>query len=433
MSGGSLKIIEAPPGMTGAAMDQPLPKRHSNYVAIAVGVGGGLLILFVVITQWVPRGLRVSRADIRIATVQSGAFRNDVIVRATVNPLHTTILDALDSGRVEEVLALDGAQVKQGELLYRLSNPTLGLDLVARQADRAQQISNLSVLRVSLETSQTEHQRRMLELNYALAQVQRQNSRFVSLAHSGVIPVSTLEDSNDRLAQQRQAIEDEQSRARIEMNIKRDGVRRMEQAIGQLAAGLKVVTESIAALAVRAPVAGRLTDFHLQVGEIVKSEQHIGRIDDPGRFKLVARIDEYFLTRVAVDQKGLTSFDNHDYPVQVSRVFPQIDDGHFSVELLFTDSVPNRLSPGQSADTRITLGGTTRGLILPDDAYLNDTGGSWVFVLSADRKAAERRAIQLGRRNNSQVEVASGLVPGERVIVSAYAPFGSAQRLQLTQ
>jgi len=432
MSRGSLKIIEAPPGITGAAMDQPLPKRRIHYVAIAAG-GLLLLIVFVVIAQWVPRGLRVSRAEVRIATVQSGDFRNDVVVRATVYPLRTTILDALDSGRVEEVLAIDGAQVKQGELLYRLSNPTLGLDLVARQADRAQQISNLSVLKVSLETSQTGHQRRMLDLSYALARIQRRNGRFVSLAQSGVIPAATLEDSNDELAQQRQAMTIERNRAQIELQLERDGIQKMEQAIRQLDAGLKVVTQSIEALAVRAPVAGRLTDFHLQVGEIVKSEQHIGRIDVPGEFKLVAQIDEYFLTRVAVGRTGVMSFNDHDYPVQVSRVFPQIDDGHFSVELLFVAEVPAGLSPGQSADTRITLGRTNRALILPDDAYLNDTGGSWVFVLSTDSKTAERRAIQLGRRNNSQVEVTSGLAPGERVIVSAYAPFGSAQRLQLTQ
>jgi HlyD family secretion protein len=432
MPRGTLKVIESPPRVTGAAMDQPLPKRRRNHVMIAVCVVV-LLAAITAVVQLVPRGLRVSKADVRIATVESGVFRNDVVVRSTVDPLHTTILDALDSGRVEEVLAIDGAMVEQDELLYRLSNPTLGLDLVARQADRAQQISNLSNLRVALEASQTEHQRRMLDLNFALAQVQRQNVRFVSLAHSGVIPVSTLEDSNDKLAQQRQAIEDEQVRTRIEMNIKRDGIRKMEQAIRQLDAGLKVVTESIEALAVRAPMPGRLTDFHLQVGEIVKSEQHIGRIDDPGQFKLVAQIDEYFLTRVAVGQKGAVSFGNRDYAVRVSRVFPQIDDGRFSIELLFAEGAPAGLSPGQSAETRISLGGTSRGLILPDDAYLNDTGGSWIFVLSPDGRKAERRSIQLGRRNNSQVEVSSGLESGERVIVSAYAPFGSAQRLQLTQ
>jgi HlyD family secretion protein len=411
-------------------MDRPLPRRRINYIPVVGGVVL-LLIVFVVITQWLPHGLRVSRAEVRMATVQLGNFRNDIVVRATVNPLHTTILDALDSGRVEEVLALDGARVEKGELLYRLSNPTLGLDLVARQADRAQQISNLLVLRVSLETSRTEHQHRMLDLRYALAQIQRQNMRFVSLAQGGVIPVSTLEDSNDKLAQQRQSIADEESRTRIEMSIKRDGIQKMEQAIRQLEAGLKVVTESIEALAVRAPAAGRLTDFHLQVGEIVKSEQHIGRIDDPGRFKLVAQVDEYFLTHVAVDQQGTAKFNNRDYPVRVSRLFPQIDDGRFSIELLFADEAPPGLSPGQSAEMRITLGGSSRGLILPDDAYLNDTGGSWVFVVSPDG-AAQRRVIHVGRRNNSQVEVSSGLRAGERVIVSAYAPFGNAQRLQLT-
>jgi HlyD family secretion protein len=431
MPRGAFKVIETPARITGAEMDQPLPRRRRNYVLIA---GGTLALLAIVVAtvHLIPRGLHVSKADIRIATVESGSFRNDVVVRATVTPLHTTILDALDSGRVEEVLALDGAHVEKGELLYRLSNPTLGLDLVARQADRAQQISNLSNLRVSLEASETEHQRRMLDLSFALAQIQRQNKRFVSLAQSGVIAVSTLEDSNDELAQQRQAIEAEQRRTRIEMSIKRDGIQKMEQAVRQLDAGLKVVTESIDALAVRAPVAGRLTDFHLQVGEIVKSEQHIGRIDDPGRFKLVAQIDEYFLTRVAVGQHGAVQFDNRDWSVQVSRIFPQIEAGRFAIELLFGAAAPAGLSPGQSAQMRITLGDTSRGLILPDDAYLNDTGGSWVFVLSPDGTTAQRRVIQVGRRNNSQVEVSSGLHSGERVIVSAYAPFGNAQRLQLT-
>jgi HlyD family secretion protein len=437
MQRGVLKIIEAPARVSGAAMDQPLPKRRPRYLAMSAGA---LVLLgaLAAITLLVPRGLQVAKADIRIATVQSGIFRNDIAVRATVTPLHTTILDALDSGRVEEVLAIDGALVKKGELLYRLSNPQLRLDLVAREADRAQQISNLSNLRVSLETSQTDHQRRMLDLNFALAQIQRQHARFVSLAQSGVIAVSTLEDSRDRLEQQQQARKDELRRARIEMDIKHDGIEKMRRAIEQLDAGLEVVTESIDALAVRAPIAGRLTDFHLQLGEIVKSDQHIGRIDDPGQFKLVAQIDEYFLARVSIGQKGTVNANGHDpgrtYGVEVSRIFPQIEDGRFSVELLFVhDPPPTEMGPGQSLETHITLGETSPGLILPDDAFLNDTGGSWVFVLSAGGETAERRAIRVGRRNNSQLEVSSGLKSGERVIVSAYAPFGNAQRLQITQ
>jgi len=418
--------------VTGAAMDRPIPKRRPNYVIatiVALLLPGGIAA----ISQLIPHGLRVAEGDIRIATLQQGLFRNDVVVRSAAAPLHTIMLDALESGRVEEVLVNDGALVAKDALLFRLSNPQLRLNLVAREADRAQQISNLSTLQVSIETSQTEHQRRMLDLNFALTQAEKQFTRNSTLAKTGVIPVVILEESQDRLAQQRQVLEDEKTRSVIEMRIKRDGVRQMEQAIAELDAGLKVVNDAIEGLAVRAPIAGRLTDFRLQLGEIVKSEQRIGRIDDPSQFKLTAQIDEYYLGSVLTEKKGSVNVAGRDYPVEISRVFPQITDGRFSIELLFTGETPREMNPGQSAETRITLGGTSPGLILPNDAFLNDTGGAWAFVLAPDGRSAERREIRVGRRNGSQVEVASGLAPGERVIVSTYARFGKAERLQIAK
>jgi len=434
----ALKIVEARgpvtagARVTGAAMDRPLPKRRPNYVIVAIGA---LLLLggIAAIPQLVPHGLRVAEGDIRIATAQQGMFHNDVVVRSTAEPSHTIMLDALEFGRVEEVLVNDGALVAKDALLFRLSNPQLRLNLVAREADRAQQISNLSTLRVSIETSQTEHQRRMLDLNFVLTQSEKQYTRNASLAKTGVIAAVALEESQDRLAQQRQALEDEKTRAVIEMRIKRDGVRQMEQAIEQLDAGLKVVNDAIEGLAVRAPIAGRLTDFRLQLGEIVKSEQRIGRIDDPSQFKLTAQIDEYFLGSVLTGKKGSVNVNGRDYAVEVSRVFPQITDGRFLIELLFTGETPPEMNPGQSAETRITLGGTSLGLILPNDAFLSDTGGAWAFVLAPDGRSAERRKIRVGRRNNSQMEVTAGLTPGERVIVSTYAGFGKAERLQIAK
>jgi HlyD family secretion protein len=430
-------ILESEPAttgarVTGAAMDRPLPKRHPNYVIVAI-VALVLLGGIAVISLLIPHGLQVAEGDIRIATVQQGLFRNDVVVRSTAAPLHTIMLDALESGRVEEVLVNDGALVAKDALLFRLSNPQLRLNLVAREADRAQQISNLSTLRVSIETSQTEHQRRMLDLNFALTQAEKQFTRNASLAKTGVIPVVALDESHDRLLQEHQALDDEKTRSVIEMRIKRDGVRQMEQAVEQLDAGLKVVNDAIEGLAVRAPIAGRLTDFRLQLGEIVKSEQRIGRIDDPTQFKLTAQLDEYYLGRVMTGKKGSVNVNGRDYPVEVSRVFPQITDGRFLIELLFTGETPPEMNPGQSAETRITLGGTSPGLILPNDAFINDTAGAWAFLLARDGRSAERREIRVGRRNNSQVEVASGLAPGERVIVSTYARFGKAERLQIAK
>jgi HlyD family secretion protein len=413
---------------SGAGMDSPLPGRRPPYVAWALG-GTAIAVLLAAVAWLIPDGLEVDREELRVATVDRGLFRNDVLVRATAEPLHTVMLDALESGRVEEVLVNDGAHVVQGDLLFRLSNPQLRLELVAREADRAQQISNLSLLRVDLESSQTAHRRRLHDIEFELAQTRKLLVRYQVLAREGVIAARLLEETEDQLARHERTLVDEQSRAIVEMRIKRDGIRQMQQAIERLDAGLKVVNDSIEGLAVRAPIAGRLTDFHLQIGEIIKPEQRIGRIDDPAHFKLVAMVDEYFRGRVAVGKAGVARAHGRDYSIEISRVFPQITEGRFSIELRFTTETPPGLSPGQSAETRLTLGEPSTALLIPNDAWLGDSGGAWIFVLSDDGKSAGKRPIRIGRRNNTQVEIAAGLAPGERVVVSSYSRFGAAETL----
>src|ERR1700761_8969336 len=241
----ALKIVEAMDlshgdiRVTGAAMDRPLPKRRPNRVFWAIGA---LLLLggMAALARLIPQGLRVAEDDIRTAVVTKGLFRNDVVVRSTAEPLHTNMLDVLETGRVEEVLATDGARVEKGALLFRMSNPQLRLNLVARQADRAQQISNLSVLQVSIEASRTEHQRRLLEIKFALAQAERQYSRSESLVKSGTVSVAEFENARDRVEQQRQALEDENARNAVELRTKTQAVRQLTQAIEQLDTGLNV-------------------------------------------------------------------------------------------------------------------------------------------------------------------------------------------------
>jgi HlyD family secretion protein len=355
------------------------------------------------------------------------------VVRASAEPLHSVILDSVESGRVEEVSASDGALVAKGQLLFRLSNPQRNLELLARQAEHAQQISNLSNLRVAQEASQTDHRRRLSDLEFALAQTDKQHARNLKLAAQGFISGVALEESQDRADQQRRALRLEREASDTEIKVKRDALAQLEHAIAELNSGLALVNATVDALAVRAPVDGRLTGFRLQVGETVKTDQHIGRIDDPRRFKLAAQVDEFYLNRVGPGRHGLVHLGEADYPVAVSAVYPQIKDGRFSVEMVFSDAQPAPLSPGQSLDAQLTLGEPAGALLLPNGAYAGDSGGAWVFVLARDGVNAARRPVRLGRRSNSQIEVVSGLAPGEQVIVSGYAAFGKAERIQLTQ
>jgi HlyD family secretion protein len=418
---------------TGAAMDTVLPKRRGALLArIAAGV---VLAAGAAYAAWhfMPRGLQVAAQDVRIASVEQGVFLDDIVVRASAEPLNAVILDSVESGRVEEVFAKDGAMVKKGQLLFRLSNPQRNLELLARQAEHAQQISNLSNLRVAQEAARTDHQRRLSDLEFALAQAEKQHARNTKLAAQGFISGVSVEESADKLAQQRRAFRQESEASDTESRVRRGALAQMDTAIKGLQSGLLLVTATVDALAVRAPVDGMLTGFRLQVGETVKTNQNIGRIDDPNRFKLSALVDEFYLNRVAVGRRASVRQGETSYAAKVSTIYPQIKDGRFTLEIEFTSGQPPVLSPGQSLDAQVTLGEPGKATLLPNGAFLNETGGAWLFVVAPDGETVTRRAVRSGRRSNTQVEVLAGLVPGEKVIVSSYAAFGKFERLQLTK
>jgi len=414
-------------------MDVRIPVRRGRR-AVRAGalLAAGALAAFAA-WQALPHGLQVAARDVRIARVAPGVFRDEIVVRASAEPLRAIVLDSVESGRVEEVVAHDGQRVAKGDLLFRLSNPQRNLELLARQTEYAQQISNLATLRVAQEASRTDHQRRLADLEFALEQARKQHARNASLAARGFLSTAALEDAADKLAQQRRLLDDERASSAAEEQVRGRVLLQIEGVIAGLQAGLKLVNATVDALAVRAPAAGVLTDFRLLVGETVRPDQRIGRIDDPQRFKLVAQVDEFYLSRVTTGRPGLAVQDGARYPLRVATIYPQVKDGRFTVEMVFTHTQPPVISPGQGLDARLTLGEPARALLLPQGVYASDSGGAWVFVVAPDGRRAGRRAVRLGRRNDTQVEVLSGLAAGEDVIVSGYTPFGKAERLELTK
>ncbi len=430
------KNIAPPPShlpSSGAAMDVVVPRKRGKAIVIGLAATLAVAAAGYALWSWMPRGLQIDGADLRIGLAARGIFVDEIVVRANAEPLNSVILDSVESGRVEEVFAIDGTLVKKGQLLFRISNPQRNLELLARQSEHAVSIFNLSNLRVAQEASASDHQRRREDLQFALEQVRKQHERNVRLAAQGYISAVALEESADKLQQQRRLLAQEERASGTEEGVRRDAAAQLETAIGGLNSGLKLVSATVDALAVRAPVDGRLTNFRLQVGESISTGKNIGRIDDPARFKLAASVDEYYLNRMAVGRHGGVKQDEHNYAVDIRAIYPQIKEGRFMVELVFTGGQPPVLNPGQSLDARITLGEPAKALLLPNGAFINDSGGAWVYVLDAGGRTAQRRAVRVGRRNNSQLEVLEGLAAGDKVILSSYAAYGNSPRLQITQ
>lgn len=426
-----LQTLHAP--ATGAAMDTIVPRKRGK--AILLACGGALLVAGAAFAAWqqIPRGLRVERADLEIAAVTRGVFRDELVVRASAAPLDSVILDSVESGRIEEVFVRDGELVKKGQLLFRIANPQRNLELLARQAEQAQQLYNLSNLRLAQESDRSTRQRRLDELAFQLGQAQKHHARNERLAQQGYISAVALEESRDALDKEARAIALEKRSAAADAGVRAPALAQLERAIAGLDTGLHLVQSTVDALVVRAPVAGRLTDFRMQVGESIATGKNVGRIDDPSRFKLSARIDEFYLNRVASGRTGSVEHDGRRYAVSITSVYPQIKDGRFLAELLFTGAQPAGLRPGQSLDTQVTLGEPARALLLPAGAFMSDSGGAWVFVLTPDGRQAMRREIRTGRRSLNQVEVLAGLQAGERVVVSSYTAFGNSTALSISQ
>lgn len=415
---------------TGADMDQPLPPRPWRRLRLVLIVVAIFAALACAVWLLAPRGLRVASAQLRIASVKHGIFHDDVSLRTSASPLQSVMLDAVESGRVEEVRAQDGALVVEGDALFRLSNPQRRLEMLQRESEYAQQISNLANLRVNMEAGRTTRQRRQADMEFALVQSEKQHARTWALSAQGFVSAAALDESADRLEQQRRLLASERGNNALEAATQAEALRQMEAAIARLDAGLKLVHAAVDALVVRAPAAGRLTDFHLKVGETVSPGQHIGRIDDRTFFKLDAQVDEFYLARLAPGLSGSALVGGKSYGITVSRIYPQVKDGRFTLELSFAGNPNPALRPGQAVEATVTLGGAKRALLLPNDAFATDGAGAWAYVLDADSGGATRKALRLGRRNNEQVEVAAGLAAGERVIVSTYGGFGAAPHLQ---
>jgi HlyD family secretion protein len=209
-------------------------------------------------------------------------------------------------------------------------------------------------------------------------------------------------------------------------------LRQLREANEQLQASLAFARNNLDDLNVRAPVAGKLSGFDIEVGESIVPGGRLGQIDDPDAYKLNVRIDEYYLGRVDLEQVAIAEHNNRELELRVAKIYPQVNEGQFEVDMLFANE-PVGLRRGQTLQLKLTLGDNSGATLIPNGSFYQETGGNWVFVVSPDGSEAVRRSVRLGRRNTEFIEVLDGLEPGEKVITSPYTSYAGMDRLQLSE
>ncbi len=415
------------PVASGAAMDRRVGRTRAARLrrfllpmSIVVGVVAAAAAF-----ELVPRSgtLAVSAEEITSAMVRSAPFQDYLPVRAAVAPLRTVYVGAIEGGQVDRVIALDGASVRAGDVLATLSNPQLQLDVTSREASIAGQLGGISAERLSLQQDQTAQDNAIAETKYNLLKAQRELDIRESLHAQGFesdAGVKSFQDEARYYSTRLATLQAARARGKI---IATRQQAEIDETADSLRRSLAVANGSLGALVLRAPLAGRLTNFLLQPGQTLKQGDQIGQIDSEDAFRLDADIDEFYLARVQEGQRATAEFDGISTRLHVSRVKPQVSNGQFRAELVFDGDASAGLRRGESVDIRLILSRTSQALTLPNGPWLESSGGSFAYVLDGDGRRAERRAITTGRRNPEQVEVTSGLKPGERVITSSYSRF----------
>lgn len=360
----------------------------------------------------------IAAADVETGEVGRAAFDDYLPVRATVAPRVTTLVGVLSGGQVERLLVQDGAMVASGQPLATLANPELRLDVLTREAQIASQLGQVAGEGLGIERNSLDRAAQVAQAEYDLIKARRDLASREQLHQQGFLSDAGVKSFQEEAAYQEKRLAQLRYGRAAEARITATQAARLNDTQARLAGNLSAVRGGLEALTIRAPAGGRLTNFTIQPGQSLKPGDPAGQVDSEGSWKLEADVDEYFLGRVALGQRARIT---DGAALTVSKVLPAVKDGRFRVELTFNGAAPAGLNRGQTLDTRITLGSTATALVAPVGGWLESGGGASAFVLDADGEHARRRAIKVGRRNPEQVEILSGLNPGDRIVTSSTA------------
>jgi HlyD family secretion protein len=409
--------------VSGGAMDRVVEhKRLDRRIVIA---GAALAVLAIILVFWLfapsADSVTVPRDRLTISQARSGTFEDFLPVRAKVTPLLTVYLDAVEGGQVDKKLVDDGAQVVQGQPLAVLSNAELQLSTLEKETEVEQQLNNMRSQELALANTRSADLRDLNQTETDLAKAKRQYDLDRPLAEKGFVAAKTFNDARDDYYYQTKRLQILKETIAKNESMQTSQLDQLRAAATSLNSSLGIARGSLGQLNIRAPVTGQLSGFDIQLGQSLQQGERIGQIDSAAGDKLQADVDEYYLGRVAVGQMATADVEGRTYRLKVAKVYPQVRDGQFQIDLLFIGPEPPAMQRGQTVQAKLTVGDSSKALLIPNGAFFNDTGGNWVFVVDSGGNSATKRPVQLGRRNSDFIEVLSGLKPGDRVITSSYS------------
>lgn len=413
-------------------MDRKIEKKRLTTTRI-IGVAG--LVLAIVLVIWAVQGpgsrntFRVDRDRISIATVTSGEFEDFIPVRGQITPLKSVYLDAIEGGRVEVILIEEGTYVTAGQPLLELSNTSLQLDVMSREAEVSEQLNNLRNTRLAVEQNRLKLKSDLVDIDYNLKRLNRLLERRGNLYERELISLQSLQEVEDEYEYNKNRREITMESQRQDELFREAQINQLEDSVEQLENNLLIARKNLENLTIQAPIDGLLSSLNAEIGESKARGERLGQVDIVDKFKITANVDEFYVSRVEKGLSAVFTLQNREYELITTKVYPEIVGGQFELDLAFVSDPPPEIRRGQTVQLKLQVGAAGAALLLGRGGFFQETGGNWAFVLIPDGSYAERRNIRLGRRNSRFFEVLDGLEAGEQIIISDYAAFGDMDRI----
>lgn len=406
-------------------MDRPIekksfPRRYAGYIAAAV--------VAVALLAWLIFGstastMTIDSNEITISDVTRGEFDDYVRLNGQVVPIQVVQISPEEGGIVREKVIEEGTKVRKGDVILRLSNSSLDLQILNAEAELAEKQNLLRNTQITMQQDQLNNRTEQATLDMDCERKLRaykQNSRLYNEKLISQEEFLKSREDYDLARRKQQLIGQRLNQDSLYRHVQME---QMEDNLQNMRKNVLLVRERKNKLEVRSNIDGELGLLDVELGQNIQAGQNIGQINDLSDFKIETNIDEHYIDRVRAGLTATITRDGKQYQLRVRKVYPEVRNGSFRTDFVFEGTRPEQMRSGQTYYIELALGKSSQATLIPRGTFFQTTGGNWIFVLDRSNKKAYRRNISIARQNPQYYEVTEGLEPGERVITSGYEAF----------
>ena len=414
-------------------MDKQIqPKKKTTKKMLLWGVPIVILASIVLMNITRKKQVNIKKENLSIREVTRGDFEDVILFNSTVEPKTSVLVNVIQGGAVSEIFVESGQMIKKGTPLLKVDNPNAELNYMTQETAMIEQINNLRNLRVSIKNQQLALDQQLLSINNDFKNAKRQYELDTKLFDKDIIAKNdyqkTVQEYNfqkERNNVIKKSVSEEKKSRDIQLS-------RINVSLSKMEKSIELLRKNKENFTVKAPVDGLLSSFNPVLGESYSQGQQIGKMDVLDGYKLTANVDEYYISNLKVGIKGNVAVNGKEYQIKISKIYTEVVNGQFAVELLFSDKVlPKDVKRGMSLRSKVLLSGKTEALLIPKGMFFQSTnGGKWIFVLNSENKAV-KRTIKIGRENPFYYEIIEGLVRGDKVITSSYDDFNNVEEINI--